>query len=182
MEQHGVHSMRQRKTSVKTQSKAPAKHELPPGNLPPKIDTTDYRIIALLRKDGRTSSRELAQTLGHTEATIRTRLRRLESSGLMRVVAMTDFRAAGFQLMAAIGVQIKDRAAIDVAQEIAALPQVLNVQIVIGTMDIETSAAAVDGNELAQLIKTIAAIPGVHRLTPGMALEVIKFDWGTVLL
>jgi Lrp/AsnC family transcriptional regulator, regulator for asnA, asnC and gidA len=149
---------------------------------PTKIDTTDYRIISLLRKNGRASSRELAQALGHTETTIRARLRRLDSTGLMRVVAMTDFRAAGFQLMTSIGVQIKDRAAIDVAQDIAQLPQVFNVQIVIGTMNIELSAGAADGSELAQLIKTLAAIPGVHQLTPGMALEVIKFDWGAVPL
>lgn len=143
-------------------------------------DTTDFRIIALLRKDGRMSSRDLARALGHTETTIRARLRRLETSGTMRVVAMTDFRAAGFQLMTSIGVQVKDRAAADVAADIARLPQVFNVQIVIGTMDIELSAGAADGGELAVLINTLAGIPGVHRLTPGMALEVIKFDWGAV--
>lgn len=144
------------------------------------IDTTDFRIIALLRKDGRMSSRDLARALGLTETTIRARLRRLETSGAMRVVAMTDFRAAGFQLMASIGVQVKDRSAVDVATDIAQLPQVFNVQIVIGTMDIELSAGAADGGELAALINTLAQIPGVHRLTPGMALEVIKFDWGAV--
>jgi Lrp/AsnC family transcriptional regulator for asnA, asnC and gidA len=146
------------------------------------IDTTDYRIIALLRKNGRASSRDLAHALGHTEATIRARLRRLENTGTMRVVAMTDCRAAGFQLMAAIGVQIKGRPAIDVAEDIAKLPQVFNVQIVIGTMDIELSAGAADGGELAELINTLAQVPGVHRLTPGMALEVIKFEWGSVPL
>lgn len=172
--------MRPKNIAVKKSSvaKSPASAK----DSPAKIDTTDYRIISLLRKNGRASSRELAQALGHTETTIRARLRRLDSSGIMRVVAMTDFRAAGFQLMAAIGVQIKDRAAIDVAQDIAKLPQIFNVQIVIGTMDIELSAGATDGNELAQLIKTLAVIPGVHRLTPAMTLEVIKFDWGIVPL
>lgn len=173
--------MRQKKTVVTKSGAAKATDsDNASGDNPTKIDTTDYRIIALLRKNGRASSRELAQALGHTETTIRSRLRRLESSGIMRVVAMTDFRAAGFQLMAAIGVQVRDRAATDVAQEIAKLPQVFNVQIVIGSMNIELSAGAADGGELAQLLKTLAAIPGVHRLTPGMALEVIKFDWGAV--
>jgi Lrp/AsnC family transcriptional regulator for asnA, asnC and gidA len=172
--------MRPKKKVLKQPSTAAG--EPSPPEIPIKIDTTDYRIISLLRKNGRASSRELAQTLGHTEATIRARLRRLDSSGIMRVVAMTDFRAAGFPLMAVIGVQIKDRSAVDVAQDIAKLPQIFNVQIVIGTMDIELSAGAADSVDLAQLIKTLAAIPGVHQLTPGMALEVIKFDWGIVPL
>lgn len=163
---------RRKPTTTKPQSSTQGAHA--------PFDTTDFRIIALLRKDGRMSSRDLARALGHTETTIRARLRRLDTSGTMRVVAMTDFRAAGFQLMASIGVQVKKRSAVDVATDIAQLPQVFNVQIVIGTMDIELSAGAADGAELATLINTLAQIPGVHRLTPGMALEVIKFDWGVV--
>jgi Lrp/AsnC family transcriptional regulator, regulator for asnA, asnC and gidA len=147
---------------------------------PAEIDVTDYRIISLLRKDGRMSSRDLATALGHTEATVRARLRRLETTDTMRVVAMTDFRAAGFNLMASIGVQIRDRSAVDVATDIAQLPQVLNVQIVIGTTDIELSVGAGDGEELAQLMDALGNVPGVHRLLPGMALEVIKFQWGWV--
>jgi Lrp/AsnC family transcriptional regulator for asnA, asnC and gidA len=147
---------------------------------PPEIDVTDYRIISLLRKNGRMPSRDLANALGHTETTLRARLRKLDTSDTMRVVAMTDFRAAGFNLMSSIGVQVKGRPAVDVAEEIAKLPQILNVQIVIGTADIELSAGASDAEALAKLIYTLGAIPGVHRLMPGMALEVIKFQWGWV--
>jgi len=147
---------------------------------PPEIDATDFRIISLLRKDGLMSSRDLATTLGHTEGTIRARLQRLEASNTMRVVAMTDFRAAGFNLMASIGVQVKGRPATDVAMDIAKLEPVFNVQIVIGTTDIEISVGAGDGEELAQLMSTLGEVPGVHRLIPGMALEVIKFQWGWV--
>lgn len=147
---------------------------------PAEIDITDYRIISLLRKNGRMPSRELAEALDHTETTVRTRLRKLESTNTMRVVAMMDFRAAGFNLMSSIGVQVKGRPAVEVAEDIAKLPQVLNVQIVIGTTDIELSAGTTDADELANLIYTLGAIPGVHRLFPGMALEVVKFQWGWV--
>ena len=99
----------------------------------------------------------------------------------MRVVAMTDYRLAGFNLIASIGVHVKGRAAAEVAADIAKLPQVLDVQIVIGAADIEISVAASDGDELAQLLhKQLALIPGVSRLDAGMALDVFKFQWGWV--
>lgn len=150
--------------------------------LPAKqIDDTDYKLITLLRKDGRRSTRELAKSLGLTEATVRTRLRRLEETQTMRVVAMTDYRLAGFNLIASIGVHVQDRAVADVAADIAKLSQVLDVQIVSGGADIEISVAAGERDELAQLLYLqLAQIPGVSRLDAGMALDVFKFQWGWV--
>lgn len=145
------------------------------------IDDIDYKLISLLRKDGRMPARELAKILGLTEATIRARLRRMEESQTMRVVAMTDYRLAGFNLIASIGIEVKGRAAADVAADIASFPQVLDVQIVIGACDIEISVAAADRDELAQLLnEQLAQVPGVSRLSAGMALDVFKFQWGWV--
>ena len=97
------------------------------------------------------------------------------------MVAMTDFRAEGFDLMASVGVQVKGRPAADVARDIAELPQVLNVHVVIGTTDIELSVAAKDREELAVLLNdTLANLPGVYKLTAGVALDVLKFRWGWV--
>ncbi len=148
---------------------------------PFEIDDTDAALIDYLRRDGRASNRELAQALGLTEATVRTRLRRLEDSHTMKVVAMTDFRAEGLELMASVGIQVKGRPAADVAADLAKLPQVLNANIVIGTSDIEIFIAAHDREELALLLTdTLVNLPGVHRLTTGMALDVLKFQWGWV--
>lgn len=144
------------------------------------IDDIDYKLISLLRRDGRMSTRDLATALGLTEATVRTRLRRLEETQTMRVVAMTDYRVAGFNLIASIGVQVKGRAAAEVAADIARLPRVLDVQIVIGASDIEISVAAGERDELAQLLHEVAQIPGVGRLNAGMALDVFKLQWGWV--
>jgi Lrp/AsnC family transcriptional regulator for asnA, asnC and gidA len=144
------------------------------------IDDTDFRLIALLRRDGRMSTRELARALGLTEATVRARLRRLEETQTMRVVAMTDYRLAGFNLIASIGVQVKGRDAGAIAEDIARLPQVLDVQIVIGACDIEISVAAGERDQLALLLQEVAKIEGVSRLNAGMALDVYKFQWGWV--
>jgi Lrp/AsnC family transcriptional regulator, regulator for asnA, asnC and gidA len=144
------------------------------------IDEVDFKLIAMLRKDGRMSTGELARVLGLTDATVRARLRRLEEQQTMRVVAMTDYRLAGFNLIASIGVQLKGRDAGAVAEDIARLPQVLDVQVVIGASDIEISVAAGERDGLAQLLREVAMIEGVSRLNAGMALDVCKFQWGWV--
>jgi Lrp/AsnC family transcriptional regulator for asnA, asnC and gidA len=144
------------------------------------IDEMDFQIIALLREDGRMSNRDMARELGITEATVRARLRRLEERQTLRVVAMADFGVAGRALMTAVGVQVKGRSAAEVAADLAALPQVLTVNIVIGTHDIEIAIVSKDQQELAGFLnQTLANLPGVFRLTPGLALDILKYrsDW-----
>ena len=58
------------------------------------LDEIDQKIIAILRKDGRATNQELARRLGMAAATVSARIRRLEASKAMRVVAVTDFAAS----------------------------------------------------------------------------------------
>ena len=71
---------------------------------PIDLDTTDQAIIALLRKDGRMPYRAIARELNIAENTVRARVRRMEESDTMRVVAVTDIEAAGYGMLLAIGV------------------------------------------------------------------------------
>ncbi|MCB1848888.1 MAG: AsnC family transcriptional regulator, partial [Halieaceae bacterium] len=87
------------------------------------LDATDEGIIALLRADGRMPYRAIARELGVTESTVRARVRRLEESDTMRVVAVTDIEAAGYGMLLAIGVQVETRAPEAVARDLASLPE-----------------------------------------------------------
>src|SRR5271155_2696617 len=88
------------------------------------IDELDERIIAALREDGRVSNRDLARNLNVNEATIRSRIRRLEESETMRLVAMVDLTVAGYEFISAVGVQVRGRAAADVARDLAQIADV----------------------------------------------------------
>jgi Lrp/AsnC family transcriptional regulator for asnA, asnC and gidA len=141
------------------------------------IDELDERIIAALREDGRISNRDLARSLNVNEATIRSRIRRLEESKTMRLVAMVDLSVAGYEFVSAVGVQVRGRAAADVARDIAQIPDVLTVIIAIGTQDIEIQVAARDLNALSDtLTNVVANVRGVARLTPGLAMRILKYD------
>ena len=145
-----------------------------------ELDAIDERIIELLRGDGRMPYRALAKALGLTEATARARVRRLEESNAMRVVAVTDFQAAGFELMLAVGIQVENRTPLEVAEELAQIPEVFSINVVIGTYDIEVLVVATDQAALADLIyKQLASLSGVRRVSPSLAVDVLKNqpDW-----
>ena len=144
------------------------------------LDDTDYAIIELLRADGRLPYRAIARELGLTESTVRARVRRLEDSDTMRVVAVTDIEAAGFGMLLAIGVQVENRSPEQVAREMATIAEVFSVNVVVGTHDVEILVVAEDQAALNDLINSrLAQVPGVRRLTPALAVDVLKNqpDW-----
>ncbi|MDG2048432.1 MAG: Lrp/AsnC family transcriptional regulator [Halioglobus sp.] len=144
------------------------------------LDNTDQAIIALLRADGRMAYRAIARELDIAENTVRARVRRMEESNTMRVVAVTDTEAAGFGMLLAIGVQVEGRSPEVVAREMAAIPEVFSVNVVVGAQDIEILVLSKNQAALSELISgTLGAISGVRRLTPALALDVLKNqpDW-----
>ena len=78
------------------------------------LDDVDHKIIEMLQIDGRMSIRDIAQNIGSTSSIVRKRIQRLSDADVMRVVAVTDFKAAGFELMLAIGIELENRSAEDV--------------------------------------------------------------------
>ena len=151
-----------------------------PAAAPIELDDTDQAIIALLRSDGRMPYRAIARDLALTEATVRSRVRRLEESNTMRVVAVTDIEAAGYSMLLAIGVQVENRSPEAVARELAELAEVFSVNVAVGAHDVEILVVAEDQAALNDLIgRRLAAVPGVRRLTPALALDVLKNqpDW-----
>jgi Lrp/AsnC family transcriptional regulator for asnA, asnC and gidA len=145
-----------------------------------ELDAIDDGIIALLRADGRLPYRAIARELGLTENTVRARVRRLEESGTMRVVAVTDIEAAGYSMLLAIGVQVEGRSPEAVARDLARFPEVFSVNVVVGAHDIEILVVSEDQAALNELVgERLAGVPGVRRLMPALALDVLKNqpDW-----
>jgi len=140
-------------------------------------DELDMKIIRLLQEDGRTSTQDIAKELSSTSSTIRKRIRRLEDTGTMRVVAVTDFAAAGYDLLLAIGIEVDSRSAEDVAMDLAELPEVFSVNLTTGANDIELLVGARSFDELSVFLhKEVARIKGIGRLFPGLTIDVYKYQ------
>ncbi|ROS05620.1 Lrp/AsnC family transcriptional regulator for asnA, asnC and gidA [Sinobacterium caligoides] len=138
------------------------------------LDDVDYQIIALLRTDGRMPYRSLAKELGLTEATVRARVKRLEESETMRVVAVTDIEAAGFGMLLAVGVQVEGRPALDVSTDLAKVEGVYSVSQVVGSHDIEVLSIAQDQQAVDAMLRQLAEVKGVRKIMPSMAVDVLK--------
>ena len=140
-------------------------------------DDLDMKIIRLLQEDGRTSTQDIAKQLNSTSSTIRKRIRRLEDTGTMKVVAVTDFAAAGYDLLLAIGIEVDSRSAEDVGMDLAELPEVFSVNLTTGANDIELLVGARSFDELSVFLhKEVAGIEGIGRLCPGLTIEVYKYQ------
>lgn len=147
-----------------------------------QLDESDEAILALLREDGRMPFREMAQRLDLNEATIRTRLRRLESSGVMRVVARVDLHASGYPFTALVGLKIKGRSTDDVAGELQTIPEIISILVVIGRNDLEIQVTARTLEMLDDLLTNkIAAIDGVVAMETALASRIAKYvqPWGS---
>jgi Lrp/AsnC family leucine-responsive transcriptional regulator len=143
------------------------------------LDDGDTRIIAALADDGRRSNRDVSRAVGLSERVVGQRIRRLRELDVMRVVAVVDMHAAGFESVVNVGVRVSGRAAEDVARDLARLPQVLSVLLMSGGNDIEIVVAARNHATLATLVETaLNRIPGIETLSPSLRLRVLKVEAG----
>ena len=143
-----------------------------------ELDELDLKIIAALKADGRATNQNIARSLKIAPATVSTRIRRLEELNAMRVVAVTDFSALGLDVLLAVGIEVQGRAAEDVAEELAKLPEVFAVHLVTGARDIEILVALSDFAQLQPfLLQDVARVRGIRSLTAGIAVDIIKFEF-----
>ena len=143
-----------------------------------ELDELDLKIIAALKADGRATNQNIARSLKIAPATVSARIRRLEELNAMRVVAVTDFSALGLDVLLAVGIEVQGRAAEDVAEELAKLPEVFAVHLVTGARDIEILVALSDFAQLQPfLLQDVARVRGIRSLTAGIAVDIVKFEF-----
>jgi DNA-binding Lrp family transcriptional regulator len=148
--------------------------------VPPKsfeLSDLDRALIEILREDGREGNRSLAARLNVNEVTVAARLRRLEESDVMRVVAITDIRLFGHREFAFAMVNVVGRSIFDVAADLAKLPEAVSVSICTGRFDVIVSILGRDRLHLADLFgNELPKIKGVSAIHGSMALDILKFD------
>lgn len=102
-----------------------------------RLDQTDAKLIAALTEDGQQSTGKLAERLGVTGPTIRSRLKNLVSSGMARIGALVDpFRVKGVTV-ALVGLCVESHNKLDCKMEqISELDKVNWVAVVTGRYDL----------------------------------------------
>ncbi|GAA0385548.1 Lrp/AsnC family transcriptional regulator [Brevundimonas terrae] len=149
----------------------------------PTLDELETGIIDILRENGRATNLEIAERLGVTAATVSSRIKRLEESRAMKVVAVSDFAAHGFEILLAVGVKVTGRDVDAVATELAALPEVFSINMVTGRFDMELLVALRSFDEIAVLLtEHVGNIQGISDLDAGVVYDVVKFEFNVAPL
>lgn len=142
------------------------------------LDDIDRAIVSHLRQNGRATNQQIADRMGLTAATVSARIRRMEDADALRVVAVSDFSAHGYNVLLEVAIEVDGRPASEVAEELAKLPQVFAAHLVTGRYDIDILVALHDFDELSDLLlNKLAKISGIRSLVPAIAIDVVKYEF-----
>jgi len=143
------------------------------------IDMTDARIITHLQEDGRRPYTAIARDLGISEACVRQRVARLIKRNVIQIVAASSPLDLGL-LSAQIDIRVAGDKLQQVAQAIAALPEVDFVGICAGRFDLTVGVVCRDREALYDLlVHRIRPIPGILETELLLLLKVLKdnYQW-----
>lgn len=143
--------------------------------LPEPLDKVDQFIVDALRQDGRVAFSQVAQQLNVSPGMIRTRYNRLVELGVLKVVAVTNPLRMGMSTMAMIGLRVEGSKLLEVADQIAALDEVIYLVVTSGAYDLMIEVVCRNHKHLLQfLTEHLYQIDGVHQSESFMYLKIVK--------
>jgi DNA-binding Lrp family transcriptional regulator len=138
-------------------------------------DAIDRAIVEQLRLNGRATNQQIAEL---TAATVSARIRRMEDENKLRVVAVSDFSAHGYNVLMEVAIEVDGRPASEVATELAAFPEVFAAHLVTGRYDIDMLVALHDFDELSDLmLNKFSKVHGIRSMSPAIAVDIVKYKF-----
>ena len=128
------------------------------------LDGLDKRLLAALRNDGQTSVATLAETVGVTGPTVRSRIRTLIHSGFLRIAGLVNPFNVKNITVAMVGLTLQSHKQLDEKlEQISRLERVHWVAVVTGRYDIIAEVVLTNGmNELYEFLdQDLSQIGGV---------------------
>lgn len=137
-----------------------------------KLDDLDQKMVSELRRDGRASISDLADRLGISRATVRTRFDRLKESGeIVGFTALTraDVSDAPVRGMTMIG--IEGRGAEKITARLTGMSAVVAVHSTNGKWDLIVELATESLAELDDVLRRIRNLDGVMNSETSLCLS-----------
>lgn len=144
------------------------------------LDDISKEIIEQLQTDGRKPYSEIAKAVGLSEAAVRQRMQKLQESGVMQVVAVTDPLQLGFYRQAMIGIRCSGDMT-DLANKLSAMPEADYVVMTAGSFDILVEVVVENDQDLIDVLNTkIRSLPEVLSTETFVYLKLHKqfYNWG----
>ncbi|WP_246243654.1 Lrp/AsnC family transcriptional regulator [Mycolicibacterium murale] len=138
----------------------------------PDVDAIDTRILLALNDDPRAAAVTLAERTGLSRNTIQARLTKLESSGVLRPFERRISPVAlGYPLGAFIFTTVTQRKLQEVADALAAIPEVVQVLGISGPVDLQVHVVARDADDLYRIAGRILDIEGVEKTNTTLVMR-----------
>lgn len=140
-----------------------------------KPDAVDQHILSILEENGRATNREIAESVGVSEGTVRNRIERLIRDDILRIVGVTNPARLGLNTAAVISISAELARITDIAERIAAADGVVYVGYTTGNADIIALAFFPSNDELTDFMtQTLAAIPGILKAETNIILKPVR--------
>jgi len=135
------------------------------------LDELDYRIAKALYEDGRLPTKRIAASLGISEPTVRSRLRKLREMGVLNIKASLNLRKLDC-VAAFIAVKAKAPKMQELLKSVANLPEVDTVYQTLGEYDLIILATANDVKGIQKFGEKLAALEGVESIKSSLILDI----------
>jgi Lrp/AsnC family transcriptional regulator, regulator for asnA, asnC and gidA len=145
-----------------------------------KLTRLDQAIIQRLNQNARLTSSEIARALQVAERTVRHRMNRLITAGVINPVAVVNPAAFGYTLVVDIFCEVDVAAQIEITEAIAALPEVSYLAYFTGDQDISFQALFKNSEEMHYFITNrLHQIPGIRRTRTVLVPRIVKdtYQW-----
>jgi len=147
------------------------------------LDDLDKSILKLLQFNCRLSFADLSRELGVAEATVRFRVNRLVSTGVIaRFAALLDPAEVGMKVSGAILLKIDPAYLEEACKQLVSFSETQYLFQSTGEYDVVSVIVARDMEHLNDLIKKTKIIPGVKDARVSVTTRFLKFDPSILLL
>ncbi|MGA3059374.1 MAG: Lrp/AsnC family transcriptional regulator [Candidatus Bathyarchaeia archaeon] len=147
------------------------------------LDDLDKSILKLLQFNCRLSFADLSRELGVAEATVRFRVNRLVSTGVIaRFAALLDPAKVGMKVSGAILLKIDPAYLEEACKQLVSFSETQYLFQSTGEYDVVSVIVARDMEHLNDLIKKTKIIPGVKDARVSVTTRFLKFDPSILLL
>lgn len=137
-----------------------------------QLDELDYRLARILGVDGRLHTKQIAATLGVSEPTVRSRLRRLKEVGVLNVKASLDLRKIDCTA-AFITLKLKASRMQEILKKVSEFPEVDAAYQTFGEYDLIILATAKDVKGIQKLSEKLTGLNDVEAVRVSMLLDVL---------
>lgn len=145
------------------------------------IDELDIRLLDLLQNDARMPYVKLANELGVSDTTVRTRIERLVRRFGLRFVVDLDPADLGLVFLY-LAVRVQGPTLSKAIDRMTRLPEIVFLGRTTGGYDLIAEVVCRDREDLVRILDELRAIPGISHMDTFSVLGIEKEDWRTSIL